>query len=250
MVHSVLTNFKQENAVSSLSNTSRSYRCGGYFNGSQVIVPVEERSYGGDMDLAESVDDLICTFDGTGDTTMDTLAMFIFGWILAALFVLWLGRLIYGKFIAKEKTNESKLKIDTIKTETTNIETTDTKGIKKSVSSVGSVSSKGVKSGSYTSPTPPVRKRLTRQSPAPDLKKTRYIPAPQCTGADNVCVLWVNDVLQWLYNDLVIVNELVSVWIQSLNEFTKKSVAEVSLFYVYGFVIFMCRLIFPDVSLL
>lgn len=182
------------------------------------------------MDLAESVDDLICTFDGTGDTTMDTLAMFIFGWILAALFVLWLGKLIYGKFIAnKDKTNESKSKVDATKTETTsNADATDTRGLKKSVSSAGSISSKGVKGGGYVPPTPPVRKRLTRQSPAPDLKKTRYVPAPQCTGADNICVLWVNDVFQWLYNDLVIVNELLSVWIQNLNEYTKKSVAEVS----------------------
>lgn len=181
------------------------------------------------MDLAESVDDLICTFDGTGDTTMDTLAMFIFGWILAALFVLWLGRLIYGKFIAKEKTNEPKSKVDTIKTDTVTVEAADqVRGVKKSVSSASSLPSKGGKSGGYVPPTPPVRKRLTRQSPAPDLKKTRYVPAPQCTGPDNICVLWVNDVFQWLYNDLVIVNELLNAWIQSLNEYTKKSVAEVS----------------------
>lgn len=229
LVHSVLTNFKQENASTSLSNTLKSYRLGAYFNGSQVNVPVEKRSYGGDMDLAESVDDLICTFDGTGDTTMDTLAMFIFGWILAALFVLWLGRLIYGKFVVKQKINESKSKVDANKTETTGLDVVDARGVKKSVSVASSIASKAAKSGGYVPPTPPVRKRLTRQSPAPDLKKTKYVPAPQCTGADNICVLWVNDVFQWLYNDLVIVNELLSLWIQSLNDYTKKSVAEVSL---------------------
>lgn len=105
----------------------------------------------------------------------------------------------------------------------------DARGVKKSVSVASSIASKAVKSGGYVPPTPPVRKRLTRQSPAPDLKKTKYVPAPQCTGADNICVLWVNDVFQWLYNDLVIVNELLSLWIQSLNDYTKKSVAEVSL---------------------
>lgn len=232
MVHSFLTNFKQENDSSSLSNTLWSCRWGAYFNGSQVNVPVEERSYGGDMDLAESVDDLICTFDGTGDTTMDTLAMFIFGWILAALFVLWLGRLVYGKFIAKEKTNEPKSKVDPIKAETVTVEAADTRGVKKSASTASSLPSKGAKSGGYVPPTPPVRKRLTRQSPAPDLKKTRYVPAPQCTGPENICVLWVNDVFQWLYNDLVIVNELLNVWIQSLNDYTKKSVAEVNIVLV------------------
>lgn len=70
------------------------------------------------MDLAESVDDLICTFEGTGDTAMDTLAMFVFGWILAALFLLWLGRLIYTSFILKERPADAKLKTDAVKVST------------------------------------------------------------------------------------------------------------------------------------
>lgn len=67
------------------------------------------------MDLAESVDDLICTFEGTGDTTMDTLAMFVFGWILVALFLLWLGRLLYTTFVLKEKPADAKSKTEPIK---------------------------------------------------------------------------------------------------------------------------------------
>lgn len=175
------------------------------------------------------VEDLICTFDGSGDTTMDTLAMFIFGWILAALFVLWLGKIVYEKFQAKStaKANEiaqkTKLIESTAKT-TDSVDTTDSKVTKK-IANKSASSSTG---GGYVPPTPPVRKRLTRQSPAPEVRKPKYIPAPQCTGPDNICVLWVNDVLQWLYNDFVIVNELLAVWIQALNEFTKKSVTEVS----------------------
>ncbi|XP_057672018.1 phospholipid transfer protein C2CD2L isoform X1 [Diorhabda carinulata] len=171
------------------------------------------------MDLAEVVEDLICTFDGSGDTTMDTLAMFVFGWILAALFILWLGKLLYEKFQNRNKTqSEAKAKLLDTQAKTTDSIDGDNKGIKKtSISSV----SKG-----YVAPTPPVRKRLTRQSPAPESRKPRFIPAPQCTGPDNVCVLWVNDVFQWLYNDFVIVNELLGVWIAALNEYTKKSGAE------------------------
>ncbi|XP_019867323.1 uncharacterized protein LOC109596259 isoform X6 [Aethina tumida] len=173
------------------------------------------------MDLAEAVEDLICTFDGTGDTTMDTLAMFLFGWLLVALFVLWLGRFIYGRFVAK--TNDKKAKIEppvTAKPTDVGVDTVD-KGAKKSVASVKSAPAGA--SGGYVPPTPPVRKRITRQSPAPEVRKTKYVPAPQCTGPDNVVVLWVNDVFQWLYNDFVIVNELVNVWIQSLNDYTKKA---------------------------
>lgn len=96
-----------------------------------------------------------------------------------------------------------------------------------STASAGAASKPKTSFGGYVPPTPPVRKRLTRQSPGPDLRKTKYLPAPQSTGPDNVSVLWVNDVFQWLYNDLVILNELLQVWIQSLNEYSRKSVAEV-----------------------
>uniref|UniRef100_A0A1Y1KUN5 Phorbol-ester/DAG-type domain-containing protein n=1 Tax=Photinus pyralis TaxID=7054 RepID=A0A1Y1KUN5_PHOPY len=178
-----------------------------------------------DRDWAESVDDLICTFDGVGDRTMDTLAMFVFGWILAALFLLWLGKLLYSKFVLKEKsTDTTKTKIESATTEKLSekvipaADVIDAKVAKK----LGA----GVSKGKSAAPTPPVRKRLTRQSPGPDLRKAKFIPAPQCTGPDNVSVLWVNDVFQWLYNDLVIVNELLNVWIQFLNDYSKKSVTE------------------------
>lgn len=180
-------------------------------------------------DLADSIDDLICAFEGNPDVTMDTLAMLIFGWILVGLFVLWLGRLIYSRYILKESPNDTKPKeviaITIPKVENVqSVDVTD-KSVKKLVSGVSSGSRGG---GGYVPPTPPLRKRLSRKSPVPDLKKTHYIPAPQCTGADNIAVLWVNDVFQWLYNDLVIVNELFGVWIHSLNDFTKQTAEEVT----------------------
>ncbi|KAG5882174.1 hypothetical protein JTB14_002897 [Gonioctena quinquepunctata] len=178
------------------------------------------------MDLAEVVEDLICTFDGTGDTTMDTLAMFIFGWILAALFVLWLGKIVYEKIQDRTKAKEAKAKlIETPAKTTDSVDVGEAKGVKK-VAPVSAAAAAAKSSGTYVPPTPPVRKRLTRQSPAHEVKKPRYIPAPQCTGPDNVCVLWVNDVFQWMYNDFVIVNELLGVWIQALNDYSKKSVTE------------------------
>lgn len=53
-------------------------------------------------DLADQIDDYICTFDGVGDLTMDTLAMFIFGWGLLALFLLWLCKFLYNKYVKKD----------------------------------------------------------------------------------------------------------------------------------------------------
>ncbi|XP_019770753.2 uncharacterized protein LOC109544832 isoform X2 [Dendroctonus ponderosae] len=167
------------------------------------------------MDLAEAVDDLICALDGSVDTTMDTLAMFLFGWILAALFILWLGKAIYERFFAGKA--KSKAAGALSKTESSP-DVLD--GAKKQPV----IAPKAT--GAFVPPTPPVRRRLTRQSPAPETRKPRYVPAPQATGPDNIVVLWVNDVFQWLYNDFVIVNELLQVWIQALNNYTKKSVSE------------------------
>lgn len=53
-------------------------------------------------DLADQIDDYICTFDGVGDLTMDTLAMFIFGWALLFLFLLWLCKFLYNKYVKKD----------------------------------------------------------------------------------------------------------------------------------------------------
>lgn len=189
-------------------------------------------------DLAESVDDLICIFEGNPDLTMDTLAMFIFGWILVALFILWLGKFIYARFILKEdKLASEAAKVTAVAPVPakiiTNGDVTDAKVVDDPAGDkiVKKVVSAGVKSG-YVPPTPPTRKRLSRKSPVPDLKKVQYTPAPQATGPDNVSVLWVNDVFQWLYNDLVIVNEILNVWIQCLNEFNTQSVTEVSSIYI------------------
>lgn len=52
-------------------------------------------------DLADQIDDYICTFDGIGDLTMDTLAMLIFAWAVLALFLVWLCKFLYNKYVKK-----------------------------------------------------------------------------------------------------------------------------------------------------
>lgn len=56
-------------------------------------------------DLAERVDDLICSFDSAGETTMDTLSMLIFGWMLFGLVVLCVGKYVYNRFVLNELGN-------------------------------------------------------------------------------------------------------------------------------------------------
>jgi hypothetical protein len=66
-------------------------------------------------DLADSIDDLICSFEGGGETTMDTVAMLIFGWMVFGLFVLLIGKFIYGRYMgSSEDPTETKPVIEDI----------------------------------------------------------------------------------------------------------------------------------------
>lgn len=82
--------------------------------------------------------------------------------------------------------------------------------------------------GSLTQPAG-MRKRLSRKSPGPELRKPRSIQPPSnVVGPETVSVTWASQVFQWLYSDLVIVNELLGTWVQTLNDYNKKSLEEVS----------------------
>lgn len=54
------------------------------------------------MDLADQVEDFICTFTAI-DLEMDSLIMFIFVWLLCVLVFLWLGKFLYKKYKARKQ---------------------------------------------------------------------------------------------------------------------------------------------------
>lgn len=184
-------------------------------------------------DLAEAVDDLICSFDYM-DTAMDNLVMLIFIWILFSIVLLGIAKWAYGRFAKKITEVDTKQKtIDEPKKTSNEIISSADSVLATSakVKSASFTSSKPPKPTGFVPATPPNKKRLGRMSPGPEqltLKKHQSILVPTCTGPDQASVQWVNDLLTWLYNDLVIVNELVQQWIVSMNEFSKKSVEEVS----------------------
>ncbi|XP_050357956.1 uncharacterized protein LOC126778448 isoform X8 [Nymphalis io] len=180
-------------------------------------------------DLAEAVDDLICSFDYM-DTAMDNLVMLIFIWILFSIVILGIAKWAYGRFSAKsveDKTDKPKPSEETKKTANEIITSADS--VLVTSAKVKSGAFKPTKPTSFVPATPPNKKRLGRMSPGPEqltLKKHQSVIVPTCTGADAASVQWVNELLTWLYNDLVIVNELVQQWIVSMNDFSKKSVEE------------------------
>ncbi|CAH2061999.1 unnamed protein product, partial [Iphiclides podalirius] len=179
-------------------------------------------------DLAEAVDDLICSFDYM-DTAMDNLVMLIFIWIVFSIILLGIAKWAYGRFGGKPAEAEKSAKpVDEPKKSTANEIITSSDSVLATSAKVKSGSFKPAKT-SFVPATPPNKKRLGRMSPGPEqltLRKHQSVVVPTCTGADPVSVTWVNELLTWLYNDLVIVNELVQQWIVSMNEFSKRSVEE------------------------
>ncbi|KAJ2943187.1 hypothetical protein O0L34_g18898 [Tuta absoluta] len=185
-------------------------------------------------DLAEAVDDLICSFDYM-DTAMDNLVMLIFIWILFSIVLLGLAKWAYTRFGKKAVVEDAKKEEPVVKKSTANeiINSADTILATTAKVKSASFNHKGPsKPSGFVPASPASKRRLGRMSPGPEQlshKKHQSIIVPTCTGADAASVQWVNDLLTWLYNDLVIVSELVQQWIVSMNEFAKKSVEEVSL---------------------
>ncbi|XP_037031586.1 uncharacterized protein LOC119071060 isoform X12 [Bradysia coprophila] len=184
-------------------------------------------------DLADQIDDYICSFEGVGDLTMDTLAMLIFAWAVLALFLVWLCKFLYNKYVKKGNVPDTS-KIGTSpseklrKTELKELSASkDIKGLDLAAKSLAP-GSKGIvkptsRSGSIDLSS---RKRLSRKSPGPELRKPlRSIPPPSnVVGPESSSVTWTSQVFRWLYSDLVIVNELLQSWVTTLNENTKKTV--------------------------
>lgn len=188
-------------------------------------------------DLADKIDDLICSFEGGGDSTMDTVAMLVFGWTVLVLFGLAIAKYVYARFIRKVPVSvpsETKPLTEAVPVKTPE---TDVKPETKAVAPVATAAKPTVSAarsgGKYVPPTPPLRKRLTAKkgsgpSPSPNHRQT----PPTASGPDAEAVRWTNALLAWVYTDPNALDELVNVWIQNLNDSSKKSVEEVSFFAV------------------
>ncbi|XP_055853865.1 uncharacterized protein LOC129917777 isoform X2 [Episyrphus balteatus] len=190
------------------------------------------------MDLADQIDDYICSFEGIGDLSMDSLAMFIFIWAVLALFLVWLCKFLYNKYMNKEtpivnsrnnsvvttgaKANGDKLRLSEPKEILSSKDVKDSKPL-----SAGAGGGRG-RSGIVGGPNAPLRKRVVRQSSTgPETRKKRIVPPPaNVVGPETTSVTWTSQVFRWLYSDLVIVNELLISWVIALNDSLKKSVED------------------------
>lgn len=217
-------------------------------------------------DLADTIDDLICSFESDGKT-MDTLIMYLFCWALVGFVALAVGKFAYGRAVgyAARKSGHASVAA----------------AAAAAAGKPGSEPDGGDRRQSHhhrvVPPTPPVgRKRLGSKTgrtsaavasvaaglsavPAAAAANKAFSqeqqlahhlrPPPVATGNDPDAVRWTNDVFKWLYNaaagngasgsgsggggggEQSVTDYLLAEWTSALNEYTKKSFAEVR-FYV------------------
>ncbi|XP_032293074.1 uncharacterized protein [Drosophila virilis] len=201
------------------------------------------------MDLADQIDDYICSFEGLGDLTMDSLAIFIFLWAVLALFSVWLCKLLYHKYLNKGASASASnsrqgsvapggaLGAGGAKLEKRLSEPRDLLATKSKVDDLSKPLTAGGSAGRGRSTASPMggsgaaagaRRRVVRQSSTgPENRKKRYVPPPSnVVGPETSSVTWTSQVFRWLYSDLVIVNELLMSWVIAINDTLRKSVEE------------------------
>ncbi|XP_032305959.1 uncharacterized protein LOC6494440 isoform X25 [Drosophila ananassae] len=200
------------------------------------------------MDLADQIDDYICSFEGLGDLTMDSLAIFIFLWAVLALFSVWLIKLLYHKYFNKGKapsaanSRQSSVapgsgspasgsgKTEKRLSEPREFLATKSKVVEDLAKPLAAGSAGGARGRSSASPLNSAaggpRRRVVRQSSTgPENRKKRYVPPPSnVVGPETSSVTWTSQVFRWLYSDLVIVNELLMSWVIAINDSLRKSV--------------------------
>lgn len=190
-------------------------------------------------DLADQVEDYICTFEGFGDIAMDSLAMFVFIWSLCVLISIWLGKFLYSKYIKKsDVTAETSSNVSTATSvsktvapvsSTIPIRKSEPREIARSGGMGGGGGGRGLANTPIRADTPLAsqaqlaRKRLSRKSPGPEIRsKSRHTPVPQnIMGEDPSSTTWVTRTFRWLYSDLTIVNELLQNWTVAVNDFIR-----------------------------
>ncbi|XP_073814182.1 uncharacterized protein isoform X20 [Musca autumnalis] len=183
---------------------------------------------------------------------MDSLAMFIFIWAVLALFLVWLCKFLYQKYMVKDKpvsaSNSRQSSVAPgaggVKTEKRLSEPRDILASKSEIkdllskpSAGGAVGGRGRTpgpggiggvGGSMGMGSSGARRRVVRQSSTgPENRKKRYVPPPSnVVGPETTSVTWTSQVFRWLYSDLVIVNELLMSWVIALNDTLRKNTDE------------------------
>jgi len=197
-------------------------------------------------DLADTIDDLICSFESDGKTTMDTLIMYLFCWALVGFVALAAGKYAYSRALAGARSGTARAAAAAATTAEPStaadrkqqtakgaVPPTPPASRKRLGSKTGRTSAAvaGVAAGLSAVPAAAAANRAFSREPSPHHHHHQRPKPCRAAGNDPDAVRWTDDAFQWLYNDAgepSVLDYLSGEWIRALNEYTKKSFAEVS----------------------
>lgn len=208
-------------------------------------------------DLADTIDDLICSFEGDGKT-MDTLIMYLFCWALVGFVALAVGKYAYARIAGRApgKTAEPEPSQPGVagdrkqqqQQQHRGVPATPPVGRKRLGSKTAgrtSAAVAGIAAGLSAVPAAAAASRAF--TPEQQQQQASYRqnhnqqqhhhhprPPPVAAGNDPDAVRWTNGAFKWLYDaaaggEPAVVEYLLGEWIAALNDYTRKSFTEVSL---------------------
>ncbi len=189
-----------------------------------------------DFDLADRVDDLICTFEGGTDSDMDMVSMIVTGWIVFMLTSFVGTRFLYRKFkgtgsgsTAIDSADKDKVK-DKLKVPLQSNSVTEKTKANRNISTVplnnGSANKRAGASVSEKSQDQVEAKPKSTKGPKVELNP----PIPKCTGPDPLLVAYVTQCHGWYGEEVKGGRELEEVkdsYVDALNKSLRGSLRDV-----------------------
>ncbi|XP_037069486.1 uncharacterized protein LOC119090852 isoform X2 [Pollicipes pollicipes] len=187
-------------------------------------------------EMAERLDDFICSFDPPTPEGMDPLTVLLLGW---AVFCCVLAVLLH--FVKRS----SKREVDGVKQGVLHAPSDSVSGKVSSVASHSSESGNATKAPgaqnlgkgsaldsvdpsfiSRVQSSVPFKQAVAHRGRSPSPTKPVKIPyvsgAPVANGPDEDSVLWVNNVINWIYGKAEVRNSISQAWLAALNDHATK----------------------------
>ena len=168
-------------------------------------------------DMADRLDDLICTFH-PGASAMETLAILLLGWIIFGTILTIVGKFVYSRLLLDppKETHALNSTVPPVSVVANSSPTVEKPNISNTERFINTLKSNP----------PPALPKLTR---AKSVSKSddQHPDVPSVTGSNSDCVKWVTNCLSFVYAKPQILTDLNTTWKESLNNQTKQSEIEV-----------------------
>ena len=190
--------------------------------------------------MAEQLDDFICSFDPPVPEGMDALTVVVLGWVVfCSVLALLLHFLKTSKSVqadgSRPTTTSATSAADSRKPVTSHRSDSGKVVAATSVPNHGKISGLDSVDPSFISrvqSSVPFKEAVAgrRRSPSPTKNvKIPYVSgAPVANGASDDGVLWVNNVINWIYGRAEVRNNISQAWLAALNSHAMKLSKEVS----------------------